>query len=1061
MKKRIISFLLSLCMVWSLLPGAAWAEETNSVTNSAPSTIEGQQPSENQKPEDENFSTGDETKVSNGSGNGSGSAGDTQQSQNIEGEQSGAGSQSEANSQPNGDSQPNAGSQTNGASQSDGDQQSKEGEKAVADSNGTTVEVDDGKAVIIKDNAQTEYGTLDDAMKAAASVDTIYLGKGTYCGNATSPTTAGKGAGKSLTFVGAGTDKTTWQINAPATAYGSDGWCDYSFKNSDSIIFQNMTVVSSVYPDKTTKANDTQGLTYINHITLKNCVFNGRADYWGYETTTFENVIFNAPGTEASGISGTNKTNYSLWTYTGKTYTFKNCEFNSTGKTINVYRQGDPGYDVTVDFENCTVKNIAHKKQAMKINDSTMGQHKYTINISGDNKVEGIEPNKFTCSRLFGFDPDDNDQDNSSENSGRTVVNIEGTKVWQNGKRVGSHNQDFENGSYNNGVATDNANKYTDGYKDDKFTTSYGDWAFKQETGKFTRTVTKTCDYCGYKETTDETKELELDVSRSKTATALDSNYQSTVTLSLPSAEENLATDVVLALDVSKCTKKTLAAVQELLNDLYTVQEESGANIKIGIAMFKGSAVPFQKLETLTESKNKELQTFINGFLNQTTYDDAEHAVRAYLERNFSESEYLNTGTNMPAGLLLAKKMLDEDTDVEANRKYMILVSDGSTYLFTHGNDYSTAWSRQSAYNNGSYRGGLYESNMRHSDFLMSLNATNEEWTAWLDKVAEFSATFTDEYDYQWKGTETPCPKQIPYDNNNGFKFLVNGDTSIYQSATFYKEMQKTEYNCYYCYAYDTEDYYGRNVLKSLNDNDHLIDGSEHKNVFSDIEKDIIFAVGAGSVVEDKMGADFDFVPGSLKLTVNKEPLDSKVDGNTTYFGAKDTKKEIGSDNYRFKVKYDSTDDKFIWTINENVSNFAPVQLSYKVTLVKPNTAAGTYGQTDLNGDGKVDGTNTDVDPNTALYTNESATLTPTDSEGHQGKPLTFPKPSVSYTVKSSSSGSSSSKKSSSATQTSVVTAIGTNPKTGDDCNVTLWIGLCVASALALGGVSFYRRKKQ
>ena len=47
------------------------------------------------------------------------------------------------------------------------------------------------------------------------------------------------------------------------------------------------------------------------------------------------------------------------------------------------------------------------------------------------------------------------------------------------------------------------------------------------------------------------------------------------------------------------------------------------------------------------------------------------------------------------------------------------------------------------------------------------------------------------------------------------------------------------------------------------------------------------------------------------------------------------------------------------------------------------------------------------------------------------------------------------------ATATPVVTAIGAIPKTGDDSSVTLWLGLCVASALALGGVSFYRRKKR
>ena len=41
---------------------------------------------------------------------------------------------------------------------------------------------------------------------------------------------------------------------------GADGYCDYSFDGSDSITFQDMTVIGSVYPDGTIKAEDTQGL---------------------------------------------------------------------------------------------------------------------------------------------------------------------------------------------------------------------------------------------------------------------------------------------------------------------------------------------------------------------------------------------------------------------------------------------------------------------------------------------------------------------------------------------------------------------------------------------------------------------------------------------------------------------------------------------------------------------------------------------------------------------------------------------------------------------------------
>ena len=53
----------------------------------------------------------------------------------------------------------------------------------------------------------------------------------------------------------------------------------------------------------------------------------------------------------------------------------------------------------------------------------------------------------------------------------------------------------------------------------------------------------------------------------------------------------------------------------------------------------------------------------------------------------------------------------------------------------------------------------------------------------------------------------------------------------------------------------------------------------------------------------------------------------------------------------------------------------------------------------DLNGDGYVDDTTTHVDVSKALYTNESAILTPVATVGGQGEALEFPKPSVSYTV--------------------------------------------------------------
>ena len=312
------------------------------------------------------------------------------------------------------------------------------------------------------------YPSLEAAVSAAGDGATITLGEGVYSLGGKQKVTD-----KSLTFVGKGPDKTTWQIQAPQAPYGADGYCDYSFDGSNSITFQDMTLIGSVYPNGTIKAEDTQGYVRVQNITLKDCVFNGRADYWGYTSTTFDNVTFNAPGTTESEI---NDTNYSLWTYTGKTYTFRDCTFNSTGKTINVYRHVDPGYDVTVNFENCTVNSISSflaRKQALNINDSNMAGYRYIIHINNSTaNLDEKDRDKTTCSRMFGFGG------KKENNTGRTQVYWNDELVWNDGVKL--------------------THSYTDGEHDKAFTTSYSEWTSSNAERIDKREVTKTCDYCGW-----------------------------------------------------------------------------------------------------------------------------------------------------------------------------------------------------------------------------------------------------------------------------------------------------------------------------------------------------------------------------------------------------------------------------------------------------------------------------------------------------------------------------------------------------------------------------------
>ncbi len=848
--------------------------------------------------------------------------------------------------------------------------------------------------VMIK-GSETVYDSLNAALAAVNDGDTVYLGNGTYSSYGC---VAVKNTGYKLTFVGAGTDSTTWIVGKeiPREGYVGEYDGDYSFDGCNTVTFKNMTLEMG--------PKSYLGFIRVENFNVDSCVVNGQISYGGTKTASYTNTEFNEP-------KGTGLENHYIFFMCDPTdsLSFDNCEFNGSGEFINIYKDYIDGkyldennsLTVTINYANCTVNSSNVKNQPLYIkDDNSVSEAKiigedgteetvactinWVVNISGKNTVNYPDTvpnekqvNENTCSRLFKVKGVANDYNLSGgQGNGKrclTTVNIDGVTVWKDGKMV----------KHAVGTAND---KYTDGYKDNAF--NYSDRVVGNVTYK-----TKTCLYCGWSET-----KTEWDIDVSKSATALDtSTWTTDVTLSVPSTEQNLAADVVLALDVSKCSKKTLPAVKELLNDLAAEQKESGANIKVGIAMFKGSAVPFQELTTLTTEKNAELQALFDKFLSATGGDDAiEDAVRDYLKNTFTTDEYLNTGTNMPAGLLLAKEMLDNDTAVDADRKYMVLISDGSTYLFTHDNNYSTAWSRQHA--PGSYQGGLYEINWRCKQFLMSNDATAEQWSTWLETIGEFSKTFTDAYDYQWKGASTPCENQIP---STETEFLVNSDTSVYQSATFYKQMQESGYNCYYCYAYDTEDYYGRNVLKTLNDDNHLVDASQTENIFADIEKAIIYAVGEGSTVTDEIGAGFTLVEGSLSVSVGDNELKSYTvkndDGTwTAYFG--DAEGESLKESARFTVGY--KDGVLTWTFNEAASNFEPAQLSYTLKLVNPETAPGTYGQLDLNGDGKIDNTDTAVNAEKALYTNKSAVLKPVDSQGNECEDVVFPMPSVEYTVK-------------------------------------------------------------
>jgi hypothetical protein len=105
-------------------------------------------------------------------------------------------------------------------------------------------------------------------------------------------------------------------------------------------------------------------------------------------------------------------------------------------------------------------------------------------------------------------------------------------------------------------------------------------------------------------------------VSKSKTATALTNNNQTTVTLSLPSAEVTRASDVELVIDLSDCTNKVLPEVASLMSALYASQQKTNAQIKFGVVAFKGSAAELINLSKLN-SDTVETWAGTKGYFRQ------------------------------------------------------------------------------------------------------------------------------------------------------------------------------------------------------------------------------------------------------------------------------------------------------------------------------------------------------------------------------------------------------------------------------------------------------------
>lgn len=485
------------------------------------------------------------------------------------------------------------------------------------------------------------------------------------------------------------------------------------------------------------------------------------------------------------------------------------------------------------------------------------------------------------------------------------------------------------------------------------------------------------------------------DISKSKTATNLDANYESKITLSLPSAEEPLVSDIVFVLDKSTSAQLEQQAL-DMLGKLKVHVEETGATVKVGVVIF-----------------NKVANVANDGkFFNLATeYDGIEAAIK----------QEIKSGTNTHAGLLAGKKMLDDDKSVENNRKYLIFVSDGITYMYDkEAKIVPYYWMNDNS---------PYFSKDPYSwQFKYLNNNAPDDWSVWI-KVVEAAMS----------AEAGNAPDPVPYDSTLNveigtlvsaeMKYTTSVDRALYYSYQTYQAAKNAGYNVYAMTAdsgADTTYPWGPSFMNYL--------AGDKKVDFSEIRNDILYLVGAGSTVTDYMGYvegdyNFDFVndAAALSLKVGDDSYQAiKLEDNKYGFKPSGNNSD-GNNSYDYIVEYfpkEKDEENFVWTINVPVSNFAPVQLTYAVKLTNPKTASGTYGTYDKDGSKNYEG----------LYTNNSAVLIPKNSSGDTGADETFNKPTVSYTVSGGGGGHTHYDPT-----PSVPVVVVVPPKTGD---MPLWYGI-------------------
>lgn len=235
---------------------------------------------------------------------------------------------------------------------------------------------------------------------AEGETATVNLGAGEFT---TYDNTSLKGKNVTVSYVGAGADKTTFAVGTDNHT-DSEANGDYSLDGVTKASFKNMTIKVD---------NDNyRGYIRVKELEFENCVFENRISYWGVGKVTFKNCTFNQTAED-----------YNLWTYSGKDFLFDGCTFNSPGKCINAFKDGGQcEYKITI--RNCHFVSTKVNKSVVELKANK--SYKYTLYFEGENTCEKFRVSELTGSALY----------NSNAGETDSSVFMGSLQVWTAGHKV-------------------------------------------------------------------------------------------------------------------------------------------------------------------------------------------------------------------------------------------------------------------------------------------------------------------------------------------------------------------------------------------------------------------------------------------------------------------------------------------------------------------------------------------------------------------------------------------------------------------------------------------------